>query len=268
MIQLLEELSLNAWPSLQQILYDGWILRFANGHTKRANSINSVYTSTKDVYEKIKRCEQIYSDRNLKPIFRVTPLTDPENLDEILAHEGFEEKDVSSVQVMDLVSLHFQVSAKIKIWEEFSRDWLDSLVQLSGVSIEAQASLAGMLRNIAPRKCFAVLLEEDQVVACGLGILENHYVGLFEIVTAKNKRRQGFGKELILNILDWAKQNGAKKAYLQVAMNNEPALNLYSQWFSRSLSVFLQNQSNGQRRLSKWVLPLLSLVLTAIPNLN
>jgi hypothetical protein len=33
-IQEIEEISLNAWPSLQQILYDGWILRFANGYTK------------------------------------------------------------------------------------------------------------------------------------------------------------------------------------------------------------------------------------------
>ena len=79
------------------------------------------------------------------------------------------------------------------------------------MTIEAQESLAGILRNIASKKCFAVLLKENQVVSCGLGVLENEYIRLFEIVTAKTERRKGFGKELILNILDWAKQNGAKK---------------------------------------------------------
>jgi ribosomal protein S18 acetylase RimI-like enzyme len=82
--------------------------------------------------------------------------------------------------------------------------------------------------NIASKKCFAILLKDNQVVSCGLGVLENQYIGLFEIITARNKRRRGFGRELILNILDWGKKNGATKAYLQVAMSNEPALNLYS----------------------------------------
>lgn len=92
LIQTIEEISLNAWPSLQQILYDGWILKFANGHTKRANSVNSVYTGTKDVYEKIERCEKIYIDKNLQPIFRITPIAQPENLDGILAHAGFKKR--------------------------------------------------------------------------------------------------------------------------------------------------------------------------------
>ena len=228
MIQTIEEISLNAWPSLQQILYDGWILRFANGHTKRANSVNPLYMGTKDVYEKIKRCEHIYIDKNLQPVFRITPLASPENLDEILAYSGFEKKDVSSVQVMDLKSVTPQAAGSIQLWTEFSQDWLDSFVHVGGVTIESQKSLTGMLRNIASKKCFAVLLKENQVVSCGLGVMEKQYIGLFEIITAKTERRKGFGEELILNLLAWGKQNGAKKAYLQVVMNNQPALNLYS----------------------------------------
>jgi len=77
-------------------------------------------------------------------------------------------------------------------------------------------------------KCFAMLVKDNQVVSCDLGVLKNQYIGLFEIITARNKRRRGFGKELILNILDWGKKQGATKAYLQVVMNNEAALNLYS----------------------------------------
>ena len=34
MIRLIEELSLNAWPALQTVLYDGWVLRFADGYTR------------------------------------------------------------------------------------------------------------------------------------------------------------------------------------------------------------------------------------------
>ena len=246
MIQILEELSLNAWPSLQQILCDGWLLRFANGYTKRANSVNSVYVGTKDVHEKIARCEQVYADRNLDTVFRITPLTYPENLDSILADAGFNKQDVSSVQSMDLVCL-YQASSQVKVWTEFSQEWLDSFAQMNSLSLVKQELLTGILRNITPKKCFAILLHEGQVVSCGLGVLEDQYVGLFEIVTATNQRRLGFGKELISSILNWSQQNGAKKAYLQVVMNNEPALNLYAKLgFQEVYQYFYRIKSIGR----------------------
>ena len=38
-ITTLEELSINAWAPLKSMNYDGWVIRMANGYTKRANSI-------------------------------------------------------------------------------------------------------------------------------------------------------------------------------------------------------------------------------------
>ncbi len=228
-IRTIEEISLNAWPSLQQILDDGWILRFANGHTKRANSVNPIYPGTQNVCEKVKRCEQIYLNKNLKPIFRITPLAYPENLDKILADAGFEKKGVSSVQIKDLVSFQTQSTSSAQIWTELSQEWLDNLVHLGVIPAHEWDSLVEILLNIASEKCFALLLKDNQVVSCGLGVLERQYIGIFEIVTARNKRRRGFGKEVMLNILDWGKKKGATTAYLQVEINNDPALNLYSQ---------------------------------------
>ena len=40
----LEELALTTWPALQQWLYDGWVVRFAGGHTRRANSVTPLYS--------------------------------------------------------------------------------------------------------------------------------------------------------------------------------------------------------------------------------
>ena len=56
----IEEVSLNSWPALQQILFDGWILRFSEGYTKRANSVNPLFASSMDVGEKVDTCERLY----------------------------------------------------------------------------------------------------------------------------------------------------------------------------------------------------------------
>ncbi len=68
----LEEVALNAWPALQQMLFDGWVLRFAKGYTKRANSVNPVFASSLDIDEKIDTCTRLYGDQGLPLIFRLT----------------------------------------------------------------------------------------------------------------------------------------------------------------------------------------------------
>jgi ribosomal protein S18 acetylase RimI-like enzyme len=226
-IQSIEEHALNAWPCLQQVLYDGWILRFANGFTKRANSVNPFYDSTQEVRQKIQRCIQIYLSKNLRPIFRITPLAYPQNLDETLAKLGFTLQSPTSVQLLDLGSLPTLETGTCQFWPEFSPEWVEYFSRLSGNRTQQETHQA-ILGNIVPHKCFAVLLNRNQVVACGFGVLEDDYVGLFDIITAKSQRRRGFGQKLILDILDWAKKKGAAKAYLQVEVNNEPALNLYA----------------------------------------
>jgi hypothetical protein len=59
MIKKIEEVSINAWPSLQTNIYDRWIIRFAKGYTKRANSINPLYHLGVEVDKKIDYCEML-----------------------------------------------------------------------------------------------------------------------------------------------------------------------------------------------------------------
>ncbi|MEA3309760.1 MAG: hypothetical protein U9Q70_09655 [Chloroflexota bacterium] len=76
----IEEVSLNSWPALQQILFDGWVLRFSEGYTKRANSVNPLFASSLDVEVKIDTCERLYAERGLPTVFRLTPFSSPAGL--------------------------------------------------------------------------------------------------------------------------------------------------------------------------------------------
>ena len=39
----IEERALNAWPGIQHALCNGWLMRFAHGYTRRANSVVPLY---------------------------------------------------------------------------------------------------------------------------------------------------------------------------------------------------------------------------------
>ncbi len=225
--KIIEEVSLNAWPCLRQMLYDGWILRFANGYTRRANSVNPIYEGVQDVAEKIRRCEQIYQSKQLRTVFKITPFVHPANLDDVLAESGYEKEAPTSVQTLDLANISAQTTYSIQQWAKPAPEWVDHFGRMNKVAPENVPALRAILDNIAAMTCFATVQNEDQTVSCGLGVLDGNHVGFFDIVTDPAHRGKGFGTGLMLNILHWAKQNGATKAYLQVMLNNPPALNLY-----------------------------------------
>lgn len=227
MTTFIEELSLNAWASLQTVLYDGWVIRFANGYTKRANSVNPLYPSTIDLDEKIRFCESLYQVRNLPVVFKITPTVYPGNLDEELSARDYQKDSATSVQIVELGSINAQVTGKVCLQEDLSDDWLEDFCRMSAVSEPNRETLRRILTNIAPRHCFVSLESDGRVIACGLGVLQSAYIGLFDIVTSRAFRGRGYGRQIVESILAWGKQNKAEKAYLQVMLNNPPALHLY-----------------------------------------
>ena len=91
MIRKIEELSINAFPTAKTLHYDGWILRISGGKSKRLNSAYSLYSSTIDIEEKIRVCEEVYVKKNLRRVFKLTDQSAPKELDDILRRKGYSE---------------------------------------------------------------------------------------------------------------------------------------------------------------------------------
>ena len=119
----IEEAALNAWPALQQILYDGWILRFSQGYTKRANSVNPIYSGTIAIETKVVRCESHYHSRNLATIFRLTSLLDQNSLDAHLETRGYQRIDPTLVIGLDLRPSQFDIPTAVEVGEFGFKEW-------------------------------------------------------------------------------------------------------------------------------------------------
>lgn len=226
--QRLEEVAFNGRPALQQMLFDGWLLRFANGYTKRANSVNVLYPSTLDVQEKIEYCETLYRRQGLRPIFRLTSFSPSPRLDGVLDARGYQKFDLSLVLQRDLtVPLPVKPTVRLQQHETIA-EWLTIFCHLSEVSLESHRTHEMLLDAIRMPRLLLSLVHENQVVACGLGVLDGDYFGLFDIVTGRQYRKRGFGCQLVSAMLHWAQQEGASYAYLQVVARNAPARHLYA----------------------------------------
>ncbi|MDR6226641.1 GNAT family N-acetyltransferase [Desmospora profundinema] len=228
MIQKMEEYSLNAWPALQTIVHDGWLLRFSDGYTNRANSIHPIYDSHGDIERKIAYCEDIYSHKRLKTIYKMTSSVYPANLDEVLVKKGYEAMDDTSVQILNLTEMKQPLIHTVKRDEKLTNSWFNHFCRLTKVDPNHRFTIKQMLSSIIFEKCFFSLYLEDRAVACGLGTIKGGYLGIFDMITDSHHRNRGLGEQLMLHLLNWGIENEAKQAYLQVMLTNGPARRLYS----------------------------------------
>lgn len=228
MIKTIEEMSLNALPALENMVYDGWLMKFSKGYTRRANSIYPLYESSCDINKKIRKCEEIYNSKGLNVIYKVTSEAYPDNLDSILEKHGYKVDAPTSVQVLDLDNITEPENENLIVSTAVNEEWLDYFCRIDNVSDEKKEILETILKSIIPEKYFILMQKDGKVIGTGLGVLEDDFVGVYNIAIDKDYRNKGFGKELVLSLLKIGKEHGAKRSYLQVTLNNASALKLYS----------------------------------------
>jgi ribosomal protein S18 acetylase RimI-like enzyme len=222
-----EELSMNAWPSIQTLLYDGWILRMANGYTKRANSINLLYKSTINLEEKIEYCRNLYLQNNLPAIYKLVECDEHKIIDNKLEILNYEKLDITSVQICTDFEIFDNNSNEIIINANFTNEWINGFIECNNIKSEYIETLKTMLKNTTGKKIVIAKRIDGEIIGCGYGVIENGYIGIFDIVVKGNRRGNGYGKEIVQTILSEAGKAGIKKSYLQVVNNNITAKNLY-----------------------------------------
>lgn len=231
MIRLIEELSMSAWPSLQTHLYDGWVLRVSNGYTKRANSVNLRYQSQIDINKKIDYCKTFYQNLGLPVIFKVTSDSSLSFIDDKLKDLEYAKIDETSVRILNLASFSCNRNLTSEVSFKLTQEWIDEYIGSCKMEdyIERE-TLKSMLKNILGKTVFVTHKEGKKAVGFGYGVIDNGYVGIFDIYVEESFRGKGYGKYVINTILNESKQLGAESAYLQVVVGNSVAENLYNRF--------------------------------------
>ncbi len=224
----LEDAALNAWPAPHQMVYDGWLLRFADGYTKRANSVNVRFDSKLSLTQKIRVCEKIYAHEGLPLIFRLPDPFVNQELMEALESMGYEIFDPTFVLGREIGHCG-EIPEGIRIREMKIEEWLELRAQLTGTSIDYWNVHLEILKVIIPEKVLLGMFVGGKPVACGMGVLERDLLGYFSIYVNENYRRCGYGRKIMWELTNWGVERGANFGYLQVEGDNQPALALYDE---------------------------------------
>lgn len=230
-IKTIEDLSLNAWPSHQMQVYDGWILRFSYFYTHRTNCVEQIGPSLLSLEEKVPYCEKVYQRWQTPCIFKITPICDP-GLDFFLEKRGYEIQHHTTVMVRSLedfpLTYDFPSDVPLRVENQVGYQWIEGLFSLKKTTNITHRRIVPSMYAAIPKDEIAVSVVKDQrIVAMGLGILDRDYVGIYAIHVDEAFRKRGYASSVVRTILNEAKRQGAKRAYLQVVTDNAPAKALY-----------------------------------------
>ncbi len=224
-VRALEERAFNAWMPLETMLVGGWVLRFADGYTKRANSINA-WSPEISALDIATIAHPIYAARRLPLIFRLSPLA-RHDADATLAAAGYGLLDETHVLTAPISA--GSLDPAVAIMASPDRNWADGFAHANRVAAPSRVTHDAMLARIRNPAVFASLVEDGRPLAWGFAVAERGMIGLFDIATSPEARRRGIGRRLVTSLLAWGRTQGASRAYLQVVASNVPALALYRQ---------------------------------------
>jgi len=242
----LEERALNASGAFQSLAYDGWLIGYRPGPTKRLRCVNPLYRSTLPLAEKIEWCARFYATAKLPAIFRMLPFAQPRDLDRALDRAGWREFERTVVQRADLTrSVRIKSSVSVEIIAP--PQWDRAVAGLLELEDEALAAAIERARNYPLPHTGALIRHNGTVAACGLLKIEGDHAGLFAVTTAEALRGRGLGTAVVAALLREARRRRARVAYLQVTADNGAALALYRAFgFTRAYDYWYRARPGEQ----------------------
>ncbi len=236
-IRRLQEILMNVWPAHHYYFLNGWILRFTNGVTARANSVFPLnYTgNVNNLDQDIKFVEKAYKFYDLPTIFTIPDFFEPNNLDAKLLKHGYQQSGcitytmINSAQ--ELIDEKINEEFTYIVHSERTNKYSNFMAKFTLRNQEAQKVL-GELSNriIIPQKRFIIAEYDNKVIGTLTGILDPHgFLYIVDVLVHPDFRRQKIATSMFFSIINkWGMLNDVKTIWLQVETENIEAMNLYS----------------------------------------
>ena len=228
---LLDELMANAWRPARVETFGGWRYRWADGVTRRANSVLALDAGG-DTSELIDFADTFYRQRGAPTLLQVSDASAPRDLVPQLRTRGYRPSASTLVQRASTSEVLERTNATldVEITLELTEEWFDAYWSIESGRGRNDTD-AGTCREflLAPGlpMAFAAARRGADVVGVGQIVIERGWAGVQCMATSPPHRRQGVGDALLRELGSEALRQGAEHMYLAVMADNDAATGLY-----------------------------------------
>jgi GNAT superfamily N-acetyltransferase len=220
------------WGYLEAESLDGWELRAGAGFTRRANSAWPLGPLRRPLPQALDEVRAWYAERGLVPQVQVAAGSE---FDVELAAHGYEvalagalRQTAEVLPALEILTAHAHPNVPVSTTERPQDRWL-RLYREGTIPPHAKEILGS-----GDRYLYATIYDEfsGEPLSIGRAVLAGEsksWVGLAAIETAATARRRGLARLILGTLLEWAADQGAEHAMLEVLPDNEAALALYRQ---------------------------------------
>lgn len=215
----LSAVSAQGWRAAETAEVGGWLLRANHGITKRANTALPLHRPATSLSDTLDSAREWYAARGL-PLRVQTPLHARRLLDAELAERGWSASHETFVFAARIPAA--PAPAEVRIVAEPDDAWVARF--RDGTSPPGMRDL--LVRH--ERVGFAEIRRDGVPVAIGRGAVDADWLGITAVEVAPEQRRQGLATAIVQALWRWgAEIHGAKRSYLEVEVDNAPAIALY-----------------------------------------
>ena len=222
----MEHAFLLAWPAPRRESVGDWLLQFAPGVSRRANSANPRHAPVRNLEPTMAECERRYRAAGQPVLFRVLSTTEPavtQRLDRLgYTSEG------------ETATLHAPMGATVRAHDpdvlltaKLEPVWLDTMTAAQCHTGERAITYRAIVGAIALPTAFVALHREGELASLAYGAIHDGFLMCESVVTRAAYRKRGYARRVVTSLLAWGAEQRAHTACLQVQADNAPAVNLY-----------------------------------------
>lgn len=232
LIQALDDASVRAVPAGEAQDIGGWLVRHTSGlGTRRVNSVLArEHDDGADLDDKLAAVERFYAEREQPARFQITPACQPPELPELLRARGYALESPTLVQRAELEPLAaapIPPGTTTDVAPHPGPVWWTTWHEAIGIDPARLGAVADLLGRIQQPAAFVTVSVNGAAAAVAMGVLDESWVGIFNMATLPEQRRRGSARTALAALAAWAVAHRATHAYLQVELDNPPAVHLY-----------------------------------------